>query len=361
MKSEKSLGLFEELGPFRVKDYGATVYSNDYSWNLFANVLFLESPSGVGWSFNTYGKLNTTDDEVSQHNYQALVDFLRKFPEYHGRDTFITGESYAGVYVPTLAVKILKDKENFPNFKGIAIGNGALNFLHNYDTMFPLYYYHGLVRDEYIFNATNDLDPYNIYNTCYSTVAVGKKAHIERFMRKDVGVPPRTGAVRQRQSSVPLCDQIGNTEDYLNRADVRKALHIPTSLPRWQDCSARMISKTACMESKGDRQTRHDNKTPVISVLLWRTATFVTHYDMTPEIEEIISAGVKGKERVNEPWRYLGENPTVAGFLIKYEGGLDFLTVRGSGHFVPGDKPREALQMIYNFVSGHDYSRPTPF
>ncbi|KAK6047063.1 serine carboxypeptidase, partial [Cooperia oncophora] len=94
--------LFEELGPFRVKDYGATVYPNEYSWNLFANVLFLESPSGVGWSFNTRGNVNTTDDEVSQHNYQALVDFLQKFPEYRGRDMFITGESYAGVYIPTL-------------------------------------------------------------------------------------------------------------------------------------------------------------------------------------------------------------------------------------------------------------------
>ncbi|KAK6031797.1 serine carboxypeptidase, partial [Ostertagia ostertagi] len=163
-------GLFEELGPFRVKDYGATVYLNEYSWNLFANVLFLESPSGVGWSFNTNGKLNTTDDEVSQHNYQTLIDFLRKFPEYHGRDTFITGESYAGVYIPTLAVKILEDKVNFPNFKGIAIGNGALNFLHNYDTMFALYYYHGLVRDELYLNFSSTCCGGNIESCDIKTI-----------------------------------------------------------------------------------------------------------------------------------------------------------------------------------------------
>ncbi|KIH51016.1 hypothetical protein ANCDUO_18901, partial [Ancylostoma duodenale] len=72
-------GLFEELGPFKVRDYGATVYSNDYSWNL--------------------------------------VDFLKKFPEYLGRSTYIAGESYAGVYLPTLALKMLNDSTNFPNFK----------------------------------------------------------------------------------------------------------------------------------------------------------------------------------------------------------------------------------------------------
>lgn len=40
--------------------------------------------------------------------------------------------------------------------------------------------------------------------------------------------------------------------------------------------------------------------------------------------------------------------------------GLDFVTVRGSGHFVPQDKPREALQMIYNYVHQLDYSTPVP-
>ncbi|VDL62597.1 unnamed protein product [Nippostrongylus brasiliensis] len=349
-------GLIEELGPFKVKDYGATVYANEYSWNLFANVLFLESPSGVGYSFNTNGNVSTNDDDTAEHNYQALVDFLRKFPEYLGRDTYITGESYGGVYLPTLAVKMLQDKTNFPGFKGMAIGNGALNFPHNYDTMIPLYYYHGLVRDEYIFNATNDLDPYNIYSTCYSTVSGNKRDHIERFIRRASRVPAR---VTTRH--VPLCDQIGNTEDYMNRADVRKALHIPSSLPRWIDCSSTVENSYT-----------------------------ITHYEMSNEIEQIASAGVRiliyngdvdtvcshvmnrqflsnlnrtiiGKERVNEPWYYLGENPTVAGFQLRYEGGIDFLTVRGSGHFVPEDKPREALQMIYNFVSNRDYSLPTPF
>ncbi|VDK51771.1 unnamed protein product [Cylicostephanus goldi] len=156
------LGLFEELGPFKINDYGANVYANEYSWNLFANVLFVESPSGVGFSFNTNGNVSTNDDDVAQHNYNAFMNFLEKFPEYRGRTTFITGESYAGVYLPTLAIKMLGDSTNFPNFKGMAIGNGALDFFHNYDTMVPLYYYHGLVRDELYRNFSSTCCKNNI-------------------------------------------------------------------------------------------------------------------------------------------------------------------------------------------------------
>ncbi|VDL81322.1 unnamed protein product [Nippostrongylus brasiliensis] len=249
-------GLIEELGPFKVKDYGATVYANEYSWNLFANVLFLESPSGVGYSFNTNGN----------------VDFLRKFPEYLGRDTYITGESYGGVYLPTLAVKMLQDKINFPGFKGMAIGNGALNFPHNYDTMIPLYYYHGLVRDD------------STVENSYTITHYEMSSEIEQIASAGVRILIYNGDVDT------VCSHVMNRQ-------------------------------------------------------------FLSNLNRT----------IIGKERVNEPWHYLGENPTVGGFQLRYEGGIDFLTVRGSGHFVPEDKPREALQMIYNFVSNRDYSLPTPF
>ncbi|MCI24782.1 serine carboxypeptidase-like protein, partial [Trifolium medium] len=55
--SSLGYGAFEELGPFRINSDGKTLYRNKYAWNEVANVLFLESPAGVGFSYS-----NTTSD-----------------------------------------------------------------------------------------------------------------------------------------------------------------------------------------------------------------------------------------------------------------------------------------------------------
>jgi len=68
-----------------------------------------------------------------------------------------------------------------------------------------------------------------------------------------------------------------------------------------------------------------------------------------------------GRKQVNKtlPWFYDQDYKNRnAGWQTLYEG-IHFLSVRGSGHFVPEDKPREALQMIANFVWDKDYSTPT--
>ena len=45
----------------------------------------------------------------------AVKYFLKNYPEYAKNDFYITGESYGGVYVPTLAVKVMQDSQI--NFK----------------------------------------------------------------------------------------------------------------------------------------------------------------------------------------------------------------------------------------------------
>lgn len=47
--------------------------------------------------------------QVAQSNFEALQDFFRLFPEYKNNELFLTGESYAGIYIPTLAVLVMQD------------------------------------------------------------------------------------------------------------------------------------------------------------------------------------------------------------------------------------------------------------
>ena len=81
-----------------------------------ANVIFLESPAGVGFSFsrNTTDYDTVGDQRTAEDSYVFLVKWLERFPEYEGRDFYIAGESYGGHYVPQLATVIMS-MNRFPS------------------------------------------------------------------------------------------------------------------------------------------------------------------------------------------------------------------------------------------------------
>ena len=90
-----------------------------------ANVLFLETPSGVGFSYSNVTDDSRGDRKTAGGNYAFLLYWLERFPEYKKRDFYIAGESYAGHYVPQLAHVILhhnkKANSTIINLKGIAV------------------------------------------------------------------------------------------------------------------------------------------------------------------------------------------------------------------------------------------------
>jgi carboxypeptidase C (cathepsin A) len=101
-----------EMGPFsfaqqqaaRQEGMPPTLVDNPYRWNRIAHMLYLEAPAFVGFSYsNTPSDINTNDNRTADDNLQALLLFFQNYPELAQNEFYIMGESYAGVYVPTLA------------------------------------------------------------------------------------------------------------------------------------------------------------------------------------------------------------------------------------------------------------------
>ena len=81
-------GMFTELGPF-VLDSNLDVTLNPYSFNKAANVIFIEQPAGVGFS---YPNVPANDSSTAIDTDLALRHFLGQHPELEGRDFYVMGE-----------------------------------------------------------------------------------------------------------------------------------------------------------------------------------------------------------------------------------------------------------------------------
>ncbi|KAA8533370.1 hypothetical protein F0562_033097 [Nyssa sinensis] len=77
-------GEAEELGPFfPQKGTVPELKFNNYTWNKAANLLFLESPAGVGFSYtNTSADIKGLGDTIAaKDSYIFLVNWFRRFPQ----------------------------------------------------------------------------------------------------------------------------------------------------------------------------------------------------------------------------------------------------------------------------------------
>ncbi|KAG2683640.1 hypothetical protein I3843_10G041800 [Carya illinoinensis] len=252
--SSVGAGAFCEHGPF--KPSGDILVRNDYSWNKEANMLYLESPAGVGFSYSTnksfYDSLN--DELTAQENLVFLERWFKEFPEYKSRNFFITGESYAGHYVPQLAQLIIKSQVKF-NLKGIAIGNPLLEFNTDLNSRAEFLWSHGLISDSTYQSFTSVCNFSQIRrqatNGPLTPVCAGVYGKVKREIGKyintydvslDVCLPAvhsQSHVLNQLQDTpkIDVCVE-DETDTYLNRKDVQEAFHARLiGVTRWNICS----------------------------------------------------------------------------------------------------------------------------
>ncbi|XP_075702673.1 lysosomal protective protein-like [Rhinoderma darwinii] len=388
-------GLLTEHGPFLIEPDGRTLKNNKHSWNKIANVLYLESPAGVGFSFSDDKNYKTGDTQAAQDNYMALKDFFRLYPEFMENDFYITGESYGGFYVPSLALEVSTDSSI--NLKGLAIGNGITDYTLNHNSFLYFAYYHGLLDSttwshlesaccekkgcsflkptgtlcKIAINIANfkarnhKLNIYNLYQPCVE----GEPGDIRDFGDHIKAYHPgMMSAEIHSQFSEKLRDMsrlnktismgvpcVNNTDltIYLNNPEVRSALHILHELPRWEICSEEVFQNF-------NREVRdvHDQYLEILNKKKYRMLVYSGDTDMACNflgIEWFVDSLDLELQESYHPWLYDdGQQSQIAGYAKQYTN-LTLLTVKGAGHMVPTDKPEEAFHMFRQFINNEPF------
>ena len=130
------IGLFTELGPATFPNRDGKPVNNPYSWNTNASVIFIDQPVNTGYSYS--GSDVGTTAAAGKDIYALLTLFFNTFPQYAKQDFFITGESYAGHYVPQFASEIMSHNNRNINLKGVAVGNGLTDTLQQFPQYEPM-------------------------------------------------------------------------------------------------------------------------------------------------------------------------------------------------------------------------------
>jgi carboxypeptidase C (cathepsin A) len=100
---------FAGLSPIRVnpKNGNFSLSQFNYSWCNEANVLFIDNPAGVGYSYAS----RSIDDFHNDYSFSKdalsfMKQFYNDYSEFLDNPLYIAGASYGGIYAPSLAMTI---------------------------------------------------------------------------------------------------------------------------------------------------------------------------------------------------------------------------------------------------------------
>jgi len=401
-------GFFYEHGPFEIdtEDYSVLTL-RPYRWSSIANVLYIESPVGVGFSYSDDEDYRLSDDKAAADNMAALEFFYSLYPEYLSNKLFITGESYAGIYVPTLAEAIVNADAagvyTGAKLTGIAVGNGCTGTeigicgsgpqgtYYEWSYLLGTAFIHQDLKNS--INAACDweaakenedgalslqclrlldaasaeighVDLYNIYGDCVSsTCPYGKPGMLHS---KIPNRPPYVASDGRRlQRIIPhgpdACIDSAAASGYLNQPAVWDAIHVRDPGFCWSVCST-----PQGWTYKSTRTNLPANTYPLlvsnINVIVfngdWDACVPYTDNEAWTE-----NMGYPVKEGWHA-WTYTsaeGNENQVAGYAVNYDvsalgnGSFEFLTIRGGRHEVPESAPAQAMEMLTRIINGDEF------
>ena len=372
-------GMFGELGPF-VVSMEQNVTLNPYTFNRVANVIFIEQPAGVGFS---YPNGNANDTTTAADTVYALRAFLKKHPELQGREFYVMGESYGGHYVPNTAKQIQDTNAYLPsgspdriNLIGFAVGNGYTDWELDFNANVPNGRFHAMCSQSEFEAAQAACD--GNYSRCFwpradvecpdkcgkavqEVVDFAEDGSIDIYdIYDDVCLPgssrvetQQTVLLRERRQALekhlnlegrklratispvfPTCID-NSSATYLNRPDVQEAIHVrPGTIPngKWSDCGNVKYDFNYESELPNYRNWVKQDAGALEILIYNGDADFIlSHMGNAAWIKEGLQLP---KTQEWSKWR--GSDGQVAGYFEKYETAnaqkpLTFLTVKGAG------------------------------
>ncbi|TVY56314.1 Carboxypeptidase Y-like protein [Lachnellula cervina] len=382
------LGMLQELGPCLINEHGNGTVYNEYGWNKETALLFVDQPAGVGFSYLDEGEPLPGDSFTTAADVHLFLQMFvsQVFPEHGDGPLVITGESYAGHYLPALGAQIVSQNALHPKqpqvpLKSLAIGNGYVSPL---DTAYG--YWETLCTtnpgvNEPVFNSTRcDIMAANlprcmdVSRTCYE--------HPDPAICQAASTVCWFGVIefydgesyaggRNRFDITAPCDIdefcYANTaliQDYLNLDTTFRALNVPKAIKNF----------TVGSEAVADAfQATNDLEISLMPELTYLLANQIDVLIYQGNLDLACNtAGAKRwtsnmawkgqaefTSRELKPWKSGGE---VAGTtkevnIQMVEGDekrtrFALVTVDGSGHMVPQDKPAVALDMLNRWLAG---------
>ena len=381
-------GMFTENGPVVTDLYSGKMHTNKHSWNNHANVLYIDSPAGVGFSKSADLKQPFNDEKTAKGLVAALKNFFAEFTDYANNEFYISGESYAGSYIPALTEEIYKEEPKAVNIKGVLIGNGVTNIETDIErSMVEFAYYHGLVSIDtfraferncpHLDPESNDVEPrnvthrcneiraeiqksiegidvYGIYHECKkgeSSSYSSREAFLTYINRKlhphllDPDFVFQEGELEPERGIWPsYCNADETQVVFWNDPKTQEKLGVSQ---KWNECSED-VGAAYTFGTHFDFYQKFINEHPELRV--WKFSGDVDMCLCTLGTQRWIDRLNLKVTTEHKQWHCQGQ---VAGYAQKYENGFTFVTIKGAGHMVPQDKRPEAAVMVEAFLKGN--------
>ncbi|RDW75873.1 hypothetical protein BP5796_06694 [Coleophoma crateriformis] len=386
-------GLFREIGPCLVNNFGNDTTYNAASWNNYSSMLFIDQPAGVGFSSvngSIEGGPATLLEAAADFEKFLTIFFTEAFPQFSTQPFHLTGESFAGHYLPAFTKYIgerqkMLAKDHLPvPIQSLVLVDSAVDLVMS---VIGGLYDHFCSRDEAGnlnkpngFNQTactameeslpacekliHQCDDTYDKNVCMYAVTYCEEV-VGKWLFNDIvkgGRDPYDD--RKVCEEPPLCDDFANgtTMKYLNSKRVHDALEIPLNFTYYglnMELNERFCASGDCAIPT-TRELQYvleemDTKVLVINGnndALTTTEGNIRFYEHLPWNKEALF-------RVQHFVDWFWPNGKVGGMKggqAKSAGKLSFATVDEAGHTSPGDQPEAVAFLIECWVNGASVS-----